>query len=88
MLRIRLMRPGKSVKGRTHFKMVVMERRRARDSKFVEQIGYYDPKRSLLKVDLEKYEKWSGRGALPTETVVSLVKRYRKSLNGSKTVSQ
>jgi len=77
------MRPGKSVKGRRHFKMVVMERRKARDSTFLEQIGYYDPSKDILKVDLDKYKKWTNKGALPTETVVSLVKRYQKSLNSS-----
>lgn len=78
MLRIRLMRPGKLVKGRRHFKIVVMESKRGRDSKFVDDIGYYNPAEELLEVDLDKYQDWIKKGAQPTETVHSLVKRYRR----------
>lgn len=79
MLKIRLMRPGKSVKGRRHFKIIVTEAKTARDSRFIEQLGYYDPSRKLLKVDLEEYQNWLKKGAQPTETVASLAKRYKKS---------
>jgi len=79
MLKIRLMKPGKSVKRRHHFKIIIMEARRARDSKFIEQIGYYNPSRRLLKIDLERYQGWIKKGAQPTETVASLAKRYRKT---------
>ncbi len=79
MLKIRLMKPGKSVKRRYHFKIVVTEARSARDSKFVEQIGYYDPSRDISEFNLEKYEGWIKKGAQPTETVASIAKKYRKS---------
>lgn len=78
MLRIRLRKPGKVAKGRYHFKIVVMELSRARDSKYVEQIGYYDSSKKLLKMDTEKYNSWVKKGAKPTETVASLYKRYKK----------
>jgi len=78
MLRIRLRRPGKAAKGRYHFKIVVMDLRRARDSKYIEQLGYYDPSRELLKMDTEKYETWFKKGAKPTETVASLYKKVKK----------
>ena len=39
MLRIRLRKPGKSVKGRYHYKIVVCDGRSARDSKFIKQIA-------------------------------------------------
>ena len=78
MLRIRLRKPGKSIKGRYHWKIVVAEGKMARDSKFVAQLGYYDPSKKTLKVDLEKYEKWVKSGAKPSETVASLYKRYKK----------
>ena len=79
MLRIRLMKPGKSVKRRHHFKIVVIESGKARDSRFIQQLGFYDPIRKLLNVDLEKYQQWCTKGARPTETVASLAKRYKKS---------
>ena len=78
MLRIRLRKPGKSAKGRYHFKIVVIDQRRARDSKYIEQLGHYDPSRQLLKLDTEKYETWFKKGAKPTETVASLYKKVKK----------
>jgi small subunit ribosomal protein S16 len=78
MLRIRLRKPGKSVKRRYHFKIVVMEAKRARDSRFVDSIGYYDPSRNMIKFDIKKYDAWIKKGAQPTETVASLFKRYNK----------
>jgi small subunit ribosomal protein S16 len=84
MLRIRLRKPGKIAKGRYHFKMVVIEGSRSRDAEFIEQLGYYDPSNNLLEVDVERYESWVKKGASPTETVASLVKRYKKSKASSK----
>ena len=78
MLKIRLMKPGKSVKRRYNFKIVVMDAKKARDSRFVEQLGYYDPSKELIKIDLDKYDDWRKKGAQPTETVLSLAKRYKK----------
>lgn len=78
MLKIRLRRPGKSIKGRRHQKIVVTERAWARESKFVDEIGYYDPGRELLKIDTEKYKEWVSKGAQPSETVASLFKNYGK----------
>lgn len=80
MLKIRLRRPGKSIKGRYHYKIVVTEARSARESKFTAQLGHYDPSCKLLKIDIEKYESWIKKGAQPTETVASLFKRYKKTI--------
>ncbi|MBU0694451.1 MAG: 30S ribosomal protein S16 [Candidatus Omnitrophica bacterium] len=79
MLKIRLRRPGKSAKGRTHYKIVVVEAGKPRESSFVEEIGYYDPTRKLLELSIEKYESWIKKGAQPTETTASLFKRYKKT---------
>lgn len=78
MLKIRLRKPGKSVKRRYHYKIVVTEARNARESKFVAQVGHYDPSHELLKFDTAKYEEWIKKGAKPTETVATLFKRYRR----------
>ncbi|MDD5070326.1 MAG: 30S ribosomal protein S16 [Candidatus Omnitrophica bacterium] len=83
MLKIRLRKPGKTVKRRYHWKIVVMEARTARDAKFVEEIGHYDPSRKLLKFDIARYESWVGKGAQPTQTVGSLFKRYKKNSENS-----
>ena len=78
MLKIRLRRPGKSVKGRYHYKIVVAESKTARESKFTDELGYYDPTKKSLKIDITKYEKWVSKGAQPTVTVANLFKRYKK----------
>ena len=78
MLKIRLRRPGKSVKRRYHYKIVVIESAKARESKFLVQVGHYDPSQKLLKFDLAKYESWIKKGAQPTKTVASLFKRFSK----------
>jgi small subunit ribosomal protein S16 len=58
--------------------MVVIDSHRARDSKFVEEIGHYDPSRKILKIDIAEYESWVKKGARPTVTVASLFKKYKK----------
>lgn len=86
MLKIRLRRPGKSAKGRYHYKIVVVEARFPRESKFTDEIGYYDPSKKLLKFDISKYESWIKKGAKPTETVATLFKRYKKKTKKAEAV--
>lgn len=82
MLKIRLRRPGKSVKKRHQFKIVVIDSRKPRDSRFVEQVGHYDPTRSVLEFNITKYENWIKKGVQPTDTVASLFKKYKKANQG------
>ncbi len=84
MLKIRLRKPGKSIKGRNHNKIVVAEAKSARESKFIEQIGYCDAVKKLLELDIAKYESWIKKGAQPTETVATLFKRYKRQIKKSK----
>jgi len=75
---IRLRREG--AKNRPYYKIVVADSRSPRDGKFIEIIGTYDPKKqdhnSTLKVDRVEY--WMARGAQPSDTVRSLLKKNRK----------
>jgi small subunit ribosomal protein S16 len=75
---IRLRREG--AKNRPYYKVVVADKRSPRDGKFIEIIGTYDPKKpgdnSTLK--LERAEYWIARGAQPSDTVRSLIKRNKK----------
>ena len=77
-LKIRLRKPGKSIKRRYHYKIIVTEARSPREGRFVDEIGYYDPACKLLKVDLTKYDNWVKKGAQPTMTVKNLAKKYKK----------
>ena len=78
---IRLRKPGKSIKRRYHYKIVVDEKRSKKDGRFLAQVGFYDPsaKPKILKFDLEKYERWIKKGALPSVTVKSLAKKFKKT---------
>jgi len=82
MVTIRLRKPGKSASGRVHWKIVVIEQGRSRDGKFIEQVGHYDPVRHLLKFDIERYKYWVSKGAQPSDSAASLLKRYEKQLAG------
>ena len=65
---------------RPYYKVVVADKRSPRDGKFIEIIGTYDPKKtghnSTLKIDRVEY--WMARGAQPSDTVRSLLKKNKK----------
>jgi small subunit ribosomal protein S16 len=75
---IRLRSEG--AKKRPYYKVVVSDSRSPRDGKFIEIIGTYDPKKpghnSTLKIDRAEY--WIARGAQPSDTVRSLLKKNKK----------
>jgi small subunit ribosomal protein S16 len=75
---IRLRREG--AKNRPYYKVVVADRRSPRDGKFIEIIGTYDPKKadqnSTLNIDRVEY--WISKGAQPSDTVRSLIKKTKK----------
>lgn len=73
MLRIRLTRKGK--KKAPFYRIVVTDQRTKRDGAPVEEIGTYNPKTKELIVDKAKAESWIKKGAQPTETVTSLLKK-------------
>ena len=75
MLTIRLARTGAKKKG--SFRIVVAERERARDGRFVEILGHFNPRRNPPEwvVKSERVEYWLGRGARPSETVQSFLKQ-------------
>jgi small subunit ribosomal protein S16 len=76
---IRLRREG--AKNRPYYKVVVADSRSPREGKFIEIIGTYDPKKpgqnSTLKVDRAEY--WIARGAQPSDTVRSLIKKNKRA---------
>lgn len=76
---IRLKRMGSNKK--PFFRVVVADKTSPRDGRFIEQLGYYDPKKKddNLSVDLERVNYWVTNGAKPSETVESLIKNYKKN---------
>ncbi|MEP7167390.1 MAG: 30S ribosomal protein S16 [Candidatus Woesebacteria bacterium] len=74
MVKIKLSRTGK--KNEPHFRIVVVEARSKRDGEYVENVGNYHPKTKQLVLNKVSYDAWIAKGAQPTETVASLVKKY------------
>jgi small subunit ribosomal protein S16 len=75
---IRLRREG--ALNRPYYKVVVADQRSPRDGKFIEQVGNYDPKKpgDNANLDLERVQYWIERGAQPSDTVRSLIKKEKK----------
>ena len=74
--RIRLRREGR--KKLPMYRIVVADREAPRDGRFIEVIGTYNPRGadgSQVNVDADKARAWIAKGATPTETVQSLLKR-------------
>jgi small subunit ribosomal protein S16 len=74
-LKIRLRRMGS--KKKPFYRLVAIDSRMARDGRFVEVVGYYDPLTNPPKihVDEEALFRWIGRGATPSVNVASLLRR-------------
>ncbi len=73
--RIRLRRVGR--KKQPEYRIVVAESTAARDGRFVDTLGHYKPREqpAVIQVDAERARAWLAKGALPTETVRSLLKQ-------------
>ena len=79
MLTIRLSRFGK--KKKPFYRVVVTESSRPRNGRFVEIVGTYDPlkKPAEVKLDAERIKHWISRGAQPSDTVRSMIRRQKSS---------
>ena len=75
MVKIRLRRIG--AKKAPFYRIVVADSRFARDSRFIEEIGDYDPTKepSVVKIDADKAKQWLANGAQATDTVRVLLKK-------------
>lgn len=79
MVKIRLRREGS--KDRPFYRIVVADGRARRQGAFIELLGTYDPLKDTddFQIDLEKADEWIGKGAQPSDTVRSLIKKARKA---------
>ena len=64
-------------KKRPFYRIVAADSRSPRDGRFIETIGYYDPKTdpATIKVNEEKAKHYLDKGAIPTDTVKSILKK-------------
>ena len=78
-VRIRMKRIG--AKNSPVFRIVVADGRSPRDGKFIEEIGTYHPRQKgeNVKLDLDRTKYWIGKGAQPSETVASFIKKLGKT---------
>ncbi len=79
MVVIRLARGGR--KKRPFYRAVVADSRMPRDGRYIEQIGFYDPrnKENSLKIKLNRVYYWIKMGAQLSSTVKSLIKKVKKT---------
>ena len=76
MVVIRLSRGGS--KKRPFYSIVVADSRRARNGRFIERVGFFNPvatgNEEKLRIERERFDYWVGQGAQPSERVASLLK--------------
>lgn len=80
MVTIRLARGG--AKKRPFYHLTVTDSRKARDGRFIERVGFFNPvargQEERLRVDQERVDYWVGQGAQPSERVAQLLKSAAK----------
>lgn len=78
-VKIRMKRIG--AKNAPVFRIVVADGRSPRDGKFIEELGTYHPlkKGNNYTLDLERAKYWVGKGAQPSDTVASFIKKASKA---------
>ncbi|MBI5343119.1 MAG: 30S ribosomal protein S16 [Deltaproteobacteria bacterium] len=86
-VKIRLTRTGR--KKLASYRVVIADSEAPRDGRFIARVGTYNPKESpaQFQVDEQLVLRWLGKGAQPTETVRSLLKKtglWKKYLDGKR----
>ncbi len=81
---IRMARGG--TKKRPYYRIVVADKRSARDGKYIERVGNYDPllKESKSSLNLDRVRYWLGTGARPSERIVKLLKLHGLEIPATK----
>ena len=76
---IRLRRMGRTRK--PAYRVVVADSRSPRDGRFIEIIGHYNPLTNppTLKIELDKASEWIKKGAQPSDTVRSILKKAERA---------
>lgn len=82
-VRIRLTRKGR--KKQPFYRIVVANSEAPRDGKFLDILGTYNPMANpaFIKIDNEKLQDWIAKGATPSETVASLIKKQAAGVDAA-----
>ena len=80
-VKMRLRRMGS--RNAPFYRIVVQDARRAPTGRFIETIGWYDPKQegSNFSLNVDRVDYWISNGAQPSETVNSLIKKAKTVSN-------
>lgn len=71
---IRLRRIGKNPKAKPHFRISVFDERQGRDSRVIEELGFYSPTKGESSIKRERLDYWVKNGAQLSPTIKSLIK--------------
>ncbi|MDD5154875.1 MAG: 30S ribosomal protein S16 [Candidatus Omnitrophica bacterium] len=77
-VRIRLKRIGKNPKKRPHFRVSVFDEVSGRDSRCIEELGFYSPLRGEVKIKKERLDYWVKNGAQVSEALKNIIKKAKK----------
>lgn len=84
MVVIRMARGG--AKNRPFYNIVVADSRMPRDGRFIERIGFYNPKAAesepRFRIALDRVAHWVGKGAQPSDAVRKIIKRGKAEAAG------
>ena len=72
-VKMRLRRMG--AKKAPTYRVIIADSRSPRDGRFIEEIGYFNPRTDEIKIDADKAKTWIKNGAQPTDTVRALLKK-------------
>jgi small subunit ribosomal protein S16 len=78
-VRIRLTRVGATK--RPAYRVIAIDKRRSRDGRALEILGFYDPltEPATVNLDTERINAWIGKGALPSDTVARLIRQAERA---------
>lgn len=83
-VRIRLTRVGATK--RPAYRVIAIDKRRSRDGRALEILGFYDPltEPATVQLDTEKINRWIGQGAQPSDTVMKLMRQAEREASAAK----
>lgn len=78
MVVIRLARGG--AKKRPFYRVIAADQRMPRDGRFIEQLGTFDPRveKGSINLKIDRVQHWLSVGAQPSDTVKSLIRKFKK----------
>jgi small subunit ribosomal protein S16 len=76
-LRLRLRKIGKTSKKRLSYRIVACDSKSARDGRFIEEIGFYDPSKNpaVVKIKKDRVDYWLKNGAQADRNVLNIIKK-------------